>query len=144
MVPPFPPVDNFFTLHLTKKILLNIKHVEFDSSMGCILVLFPFLSIINVQFSNFGFLNSRFFYFQIKRYWLTLIKNSIFIVEITLKLLLHTKYGWNNPNWGRLGLKSEKLHFFAISGSSKFISHKHSNIWHGLNFHCNSIFLKCS
>ena len=44
--------------------------------------------------------------------------------------------------WYRLGLKSPKLHFFAISGSSKL--HKHSNISHGLNFHRNLIFFKCS
>ena len=36
---------------------------------------------------------------------------TISIIEITLKQLLHKKYGWNNPNWGRLGLKSPKLHF---------------------------------
>ena len=46
-------------------------------------------------------------------------KITIFIIEITLKQLLLTKYGWNN--WGRLGLKNPKLHFFDISGSSKFI-----------------------
>ena len=42
---PGPPstVDNFFTLHLTKKKILNIKDVEFDFRMGCILVLFQFL-----------------------------------------------------------------------------------------------------
>ena len=62
--PPFPlpppPVDNFFNIHLTKnivKILFNIKDLGFVFRMGSILVLFPFLWIINVQFTNYGFLN---------------------------------------------------------------------------------------
>ena len=56
-------------------------------------------------------------------------KITIFIIEIALELLLHTKYGWNNPNWGRLGLKSLNLHFFAISGSSKFIAYTNIQIY---------------
>ena len=44
----------------------------------------------------------------------------IFIIEITLKQLLHKKYGWNNPNWGRLGLKSPKLHFLVFWQLKKF------------------------
>ena len=55
-------------------------------------------------------------------------KITIFIIEISLKLHLQTKYGWNNPNWGRLGLKSRKLHFFAISGSLKFIAYTNIQI----------------
>ena len=47
---------------------------------------------------------------------------TIFIIEITLKLLLHKKYGWNNPKLGRLGLKSPKLHFFDISGKTHELS----------------------
>ena len=39
---------------------------------------------------------------------------TIFIIEITLKQLLQKKYGWNNPNWGRLGLKSPKIHFLVF------------------------------
>ena len=51
-------------------------------------------------------------------------KITIFMIEITRKLLLLTKYGWNNPSWGRFCLKSpKKLHFFAISDSSKFIAY---------------------
>ena len=56
-------------------------------------------------------------------------KITIFIIEISLELLLHKKYGWNNPNWGRLGLKSPNLHFFAISGSSKFIAYTNIQIY---------------
>ena len=48
---------------------------------------------------------------------------------------LHSEYGLNNPNSRKLGLKSPKLNFFAISGSSKIHgTHKHSNTCHGLNF----------
>ena len=55
-VPHTPhPVDNFFNIHLTKKIM-NIKDVEFYFRMGCVHVLFPLLWIINVQFTNFVFL----------------------------------------------------------------------------------------
>ena len=56
-------------------------------------------------------------------------KITIFIIEITLELLLPTKYGWNNPNWGRLGLKSPKLHFFGISGSLKLIAYTNIQIY---------------
>ena len=49
------------------------------------------------------------FYFFIFKYsdiGLVWSKITIFIIEITLKLLVHKKYGWNNPNWGRLGQKN--------------------------------------
>ena len=67
---PWPtPRDKFFNSDLkTQKILLIIKDVEFDFRMCCILVLFPFLKIIDVQFTNFRFLNFRFFDFQNYRY----------------------------------------------------------------------------
>ena len=70
-------------------------------------------------------------------------KITIFIIEITLKLILHTKYGWNNPNWGWLGLKSPKLNFFAISVSSKFITYTNIQLHvTGSIFHHNLIFFK--
>ena len=50
--PTRPRVCNFFNTHLTKNIIQNIKDVEFDFRMSCLLVLFMFLRIINVQFSN--------------------------------------------------------------------------------------------
>ena len=65
-----------------------------------------YIIIIIFKYSDIGFLWSQI---------------TIFIIEITLKLLLHKKYRWNNPNWSRLGLKNPKLHFFDISGSSKLI-----------------------
>ena len=69
-----------------------------------------------------------FLFFKISDIGLLWSKTTIFIIEITLKLLLHTKYGWNNLNWGRLGLKSPKLYLFAISGSSKFIAYTNIQI----------------
>ena len=121
---PRPPPTLWITFlpFISQNFLLNIKDVEFDFSMGCIPVLFSFLWIIDVQFTNFVFLNFRFLVFQKHDIGLLWSKITIFIIEITVKLLLHTKYGWNNPNWGRLSLKNSKLHFFAISGSSKFIT----------------------
>ena len=53
----FPLQHTTFLIFISQKILLNVKDVEFDLRMGCILVLFLFLWIINVQFTNFGFLN---------------------------------------------------------------------------------------
>ena len=63
--PQAPPQWITFLPFVSQNILLNINDVELDFSMACILVLFPFLWIINVQFKNFGFLNFQFFYFQI-------------------------------------------------------------------------------
>ena len=70
----------------------------------------------------------EFFIFKCSDIGLLCSKITIFIIEITQKLLLLTKYGWNNPNWGRLGLKNPKLHVFAISGSSKFIAYTNIQI----------------
>ena len=124
MVPPFPPAPTWVTFLICIKhiLLLNIKDVEFNFRMGCILVLFQFLWIINVQFTNFWI-----FEFskccQICLFW---SKITIIIIEISIKLYLHTKYRWNNPNSLRLGLKNQK-NIFAISGNSKMHgTHKHS------------------
>ena len=89
--------------------------------MGCILVLFPFLWIINVLCINFDFWNFDLIFSKMIDIGLFWSKITIIIIEITVKQLLLTKYGWNNPNWGRLGLTNPKLHFYDISGSSKFI-----------------------
>ena len=62
-----------------------------------------------------------FFIFKYSNIGLIWSQITIFVIEITLKRLLLTKYGWNNPNWGRLCLKNPKRQFFDISGSSKFI-----------------------
>ena len=52
---PLPPKWITFSIVISQKILLNIKDVEFDFRMSCILVLFPYLRIINVQFINLDF-----------------------------------------------------------------------------------------
>ena len=70
-----------------------------------------------------------FLFFKISDIGLLWSKITIFIIEITLKQVLDTKSGWNNSNWGRLGLKSSKLHFFAISGSAKFIAYTNIQIY---------------
>ena len=120
-----------FLISISQKILLYINDVKFDFIMGCILVLFPFLW--NVQFTNFGFLN--FFFFKISDIGLLWSKITIFIIEIALKLLLHTKYGWNNPNWDRFcNFWQLKIHRI----------HKHSNASHALNFHRKLIFFNAS
>ena len=56
-------IDNFLKV-ISQKILLKIKDLKFDFRMGYILVLFMFLQIIKVQFTNFGFLHFKFVYFQ--------------------------------------------------------------------------------
>ena len=108
----FPHSSRWITFlpFISQKILLNIKNVQFDFRMGCIPILFPFLWIINMKFTSLWF----FFIFKYSDIGLLWSKITIFIIEITLKLLLHTKYGWNNPSWGRLGMKSPKLHVFAF------------------------------
>ena len=123
-----PPQSITFLLFISQKILVNIKDVESDHSMGCIHVLFPFLWIINVLCTNFGFLKFWFYFFKTDIGFLW-SKITIFILEITPKQVLDTKYGWNNPHWGRLGLKSAKFYFFAISGSSKFIANTNIPIY---------------
>ena len=55
-----PPVGNFL-IFIWQKILFNIKNVEFDFSMGCILDLFLFLWIRNLKFKNFWSFNFWFF-----------------------------------------------------------------------------------
>ena len=70
-------------------------------------------------------------------------KITIFMIGITLKLILHIKYGWNNPEAGWVW-KVQNFIFFAISGSKIHCIHKHSNTCHGLNFHRNLIVFKCS
>ena len=102
-IPPPPPPWITFLISISQKIFLNIKDVEFDSNMGCILVIFPFLWIINMKFKNY-----RFLFFKISKICSFWSKITIFIIEISLKLLLRIKYGWNNPDSHRLGLKNQK------------------------------------
>ena len=130
--------------------------------MGCILVLFQFF-----WFSLFWFWNliSSIFlfsklailaYFDIGLlwYWPTLIlayfdigllwsKITIFIIEISLKLLLHTKYEWNNPNSRRLGLKSPNFNFLPFLAVQEFITHTNILI-HVTGSIFIDFFFKCS
>ena len=78
-----------------------------------------------MQFTHFVFLNFEFFYFQIQYSDIGLLwsKITIFMIGIALKQHLHAKYGWNNPNWGRLGLKNLELYLLTFLSARKFIAH---------------------
>ena len=123
--PHFPrptPQCITFLIFISQKILLNIKDVEFYFRICCILVLFLFLWIINLQstISDFWIFDFIFKYSDIGFLW---SKINIFFIKIHLKLHLHTKYVWKNSNWGRLGLKSQKFYFLPFLGAQKFISY---------------------
>ena len=76
--------------------------------------------------------------FKISDIGLLWSKITIFIIDISLKLHLHTNSGWNNPNSCR-----SKILFFAISDSSKMnCTLKHSNTCHWVNFHCSVFFFE--
>ena len=60
--------------------------------------------------------------FKISNIGLRWSKITIVIIAISLKLHLHTKYLWNNPNSLRLGLKSHKVHFLLFLAAQKFIA----------------------
>ena len=106
--------------------------------MGCILVLFPFLWIINMQFTNF-----EVFLFKYSDIGLLWSKITIFIIQISLKLHLHTKYGWNNPRSHWLGLKSPKFYFLPFLAVQKFITYTNIQIYvTGSIFNVNWFFKK--
>ena len=110
------PVDNFFTLHLTI-FFIEHKRCRIRFRMGCILILFSFLWIINVKFTNFVFLNFLFSNIVILAYLdhklpflsLKFLQNYIYIQNT----------GWNNSNLHRFGLKSQKFHFLPFIGAQK-------------------------
>ena len=70
----------------------------------------------------------EFLFFKISQIGLFWSKIIIFIIEISLKLHLHTKYGWNNPNWRWLGLKSPKFNLLPFLAAQKFIPHTNIRI----------------
>ena len=74
--PRHPPQLITFLPFVSQKILLNTKDVEFDFRLGCILVLFLFLWIINVQFTN-----------EIFEFWIFLFSNIVILSYFDLKLL---------------------------------------------------------
>ena len=84
----------------------------------------------------------QFSIFKITDICLLWLKITIFIIEISLKLHLHAKYGWNNSNSWWLGLKSPKFHFLSFLAVQKFIVHTNIQIHvRGLIFIVN-IFLR--
>ena len=94
--------------------------------MGCILVLFLILWIINVKFAKFQIFN--FFIFKYSDIGLLWSKITIFIIEKSLKLHYIQNTGWDNPNSHRLGLKSPKFHFLPFLGAQKFIAYTNIQI----------------
>ena len=104
---------------------MNIKDVEFDFRMGCILVLFPFLWIINVQFTNFEFLKFWFSnivilaYFDPNYYFYHWnFSKATFIYKILYEITLtHTGWAWKIQN-------VIFCHFWELKNSSH---NKHSN-----------------
>ena len=129
-----------FLPFISEKFLLNIKDVDFDFRMVCILVLFPFLLIINVEFTNFGFLNFRYFIFKYSDIGLLWSQITIFIIEIILKLLLHKKYGWitlTEAGWAWKFQNFTFCHFWELKNHRM---HKHSTSCHAFNFHRKLIF----
>ena len=71
---------------------------------------FVFMNNKREMYKLRGFINF-FFIFKISQ---ISSKITIFIIEISLKQHLHTKYGRNNPNSRRLGLKSPKFYFLPF------------------------------
>ena len=69
-----------------------------------------------------------FLVFKISQIGLFSSKITIFIIEIFLKLHLHTKYGWNNRNSRRLSLKRQSLNFLLFLAAQKFIAHTNIQI----------------
>ena len=80
----------------------------------------------NLQILDFWIFD--FSFFKISDIGILWSKITIFIIEISLKLYLLTKYGWNNPNSCRLGLKSPKLNFLPFLAAQKFIAHTNIQI----------------
>ena len=69
-----------------------------------------------------------FLFFKIRQIGLFWSKITIFIIEISVKLHLHIKNGWNNRNSHRLGLKSLKLNFLPFLAAQKIIVHTNIQI----------------
>ena len=96
-----------FLLFISQKFLLNIKDVECDFRMCCILVLFLFLWIINFQFTNFGFLNFLFsniamlacFDPKLPFLSLKLLLNFFYIENMDEITLTEAGWGWKVQNF---------------------------------------------
>ena len=96
MVPPFPqaPHPQWITfLPISQKILLNIKAVEFDFRIGLYTCLISIFMNNKHAMSKFQiFLIFNFLIFKISDIVVLRSKITIFIIEISLKPHLHTKY----------------------------------------------------
>ena len=123
--PHSPPVDNFLNVYLTKNVIEHkIYRIRFWNGL--------YTGLISVFMNNkraiYKFWIFEFSIFVISDIGLLWSKMTIFIIEISLKLHLHTKYGWNNPNSGRLGLKSPKFKFLPFLAVQKFIAYANIQI----------------
>ena len=129
MVPHSPnspqsyPVDNFLNIRLTKNIYEH-KGVELDFLYGL------YTCLISIFINNKCAISQMlyFLFFKISQISLFWSQITIFIIEISLKLHLQTKYGWNNANSHRLCLKSQKLHFLLFLAAQKFTAHTNIQI----------------
>ena len=66
--------------------------------------------------------------FKISNIGLLWSQITIFIIEISLKLHLHRKNGWNNPNSHRFCLKSWKSNIWPFLAAQNFIAHTNIQI----------------
>ena len=128
---PIPPAtQKWITLlpFISQKILLNIKDVELDFRIGCILVFFPFLWILNVvQISDFWIFDFFLFsklpilaYFEPKihiYHWN--FSKTTFTYKIMDEITLtHTGWAW----------KVQNLFFLTFLGAQKFIAYTNIQI----------------
>ena len=124
-----PPQYITFSPFISQIFLLNIKDVEFDFRWGYIFVLFPFLLIINMQFTNFWIF--YFLFFKINVFGLLWSKITIFIIEITIKLfyiqnideitLTQAGWAWKIQNFTFLPFLSSQNS--SHSQTIKYMSH---------------------
>ena len=120
--------------------MFSIKNVEFDFTMGCMLVFFLCFEywMWNLQIFDFWFFFPKF----AKSACLFWPKITMIVIEISLKLE-DAKYWWNNPNLHRLGLKSQQLHFVLFLATEKFIILTIVQI-HDFFFHHKDNFFNCT
>ena len=114
-----------FLPFVSQKILLNTKDVEFDFRMGCILVLFSFLWIINVQCTNFGFLNFLFSKLAILVYFDTKLPFlSLKFLKTTFSCKILDEITLTHAGWAWKLQKFIFCHFWEF----KFIAYTHIQI----------------
>ena len=125
----WPPIDNFL-IFISQKIVLNIKDVEFDFRMGCILVLFPFLCKCAIYtFWNFEFLIFKISHISL--FW-SRKKNPLNFSKTTFTYQTMDEITLTHSGWAWEVQKLIFCHFWHL----KNLLHTHSNTCHRLNFHC--------